>query len=160
MHVAPKGVMFYHPANMHDAREVDVSDDDTDGATEPCKFKDKCTAKGCKASHPFPCRFGLACRSLSQQAGAGAGGGGAAAPVTCKWVHPSPDSVVPLGDAFPLNTACKFSALCTNKKCMFAHPHGRATRAVRPPKQLKLTRSLNLEPLDEPVAIELPMPGE
>ena len=59
----------------------------------------------------------------------------------------------PLGDAFPLNTACKFGVACTNKVCHFAHPNGRAA-VDRVPKQLFVTHTLDLDPLDEPKPLD------
>ena len=139
--LTPQGLVFFNPKDILETRVVVEGDDDGDGQ-ESCKFKEKCTNTDCKYSHNFPCRFGVGCRDKAK----------------CKLLHPDLSSVVPLGAAYPLNTACKYNAACTAKGCTFAHPIGRMGRIERAQKKIFATHNQDLTPLDSgPVPIEIGM---
>ena len=135
--VTPLGCVFYKRGEVHDAV---VEQDESKPNIPTCRDGASCATSNCRFAHPYPCRFGLGCRGL---------GNG-----SCKLVHPSPDSVVPLGSDFPLSQACKFGSGCSNAKCHFAHPSGRV-KIRRVPFCLPVTHSLDLQKLDKPLALDL-----
>jgi hypothetical protein len=137
----PQGLVFFDPEELHEVRTaIDVV---AEGTRKPCKFQGNCTNNSCKYSHPFACRFGVKCRNRLNG--------------ECKFLHPDPSSVVPLGDEYPLNQECKYSTACTNKGCHFAHPCGRLSRsAPRVQKLLYATHNPDLSPIvNGPVALDL-----
>jgi hypothetical protein len=140
----PQGLIFFDPQELHEVRVTSEggggpSGGDTTAAE--CKFKGSCTNRTCKYSHPFACRFGTQCKD----------------PDGCKFRHPDPSSVVPLGDTFPLSRECKYSVACTQKGCHFAHPKGRLGRSSpRVQKALFATHNPDLTPLaGGPVAVDM-----
>jgi hypothetical protein len=60
---------------------------------EPCKYANGCTKADCVYAHPFVCGFGTTCR----HAIAGRG----TPERRCKFLHPTVDSVVPIGPDYP-----------------------------------------------------------
>ena len=134
----PQGLVFFDPEEVHDVRAAANGE-------EECKFKGNCTNASCTHGHPFACQFGVKCKNHVAAAG------------TCKFLHPDPSSVVPLGDAYPLNQECKYSTACTNKGCHFAHSRGRVCRNVqRAQKFLFATHNPDLSLIaGGPVALDL-----
>ena len=156
------GLVFYNPTEIMSARVTSTTAHGAERAT--CRFGAKCTKATCKYAHPVPCRFGVKCRSLGAGSGGGGGGGGsggggaagaAGAPAPCKFLHPDPQSVVPLGAAHPLNIECKYGPGCTSKKCHYAHSRGRGAKPTRTERQVLATHDFDLSPLPVPVALDL-----
>lgn len=129
------GIAFYDPTEMSDLLTTTSEEEKKD----PCRYGSRCTNKACAFPHPFACFYGVDCKKAA----------------VCKFLHPHPDSVIPLGSAFPLSQACKYGTSCSNRKCKFAHPQGRV-RLERKQKQVYLTHDLDLNELavPKPLAME------
>ena len=136
--VSGHGLVFFDKTELHDCM---VQPSAAPG--DDCRFGARCTNSACKHAHPFACRFGVLCKKQ------GAG---------CRFLHPEPSSVVPVGKTYPRSQACKYGAACTNTTCHFAHPVGRVS-VGRVPKQLWCTHSAaDLSPLPAPRPLPLAMP--
>ncbi len=176
MFATERGVVFFDPHEMHEVMVTDRS------GLKPCRFGNRCTKKKCQDGHKFPCKHGVKCRARAhggRQNKVAAKSPGLLANIlgltmralcrlvlfrpsqgrhdVCKFLHPSEDSVVPLGSKFPLNTECKFGTSCTDRKCRFAHPKGRV-KITRVFNNLKYTHAPDLELLDKTVDLRLTPP--
>jgi len=135
MFVVPQGIIFYDPKEIEEIRG------DTN-AKLVCKYKNNCTNEQCKFSHKFVCAHGTCCRNK----------------LNCKFLHPEPSSVVPIGKSYPMDRECKYKTSCTNKKCSFAHPKGRMS-IPRETVQVFITHELNLTKKEQPIALPLDIPA-
>jgi hypothetical protein len=88
------------------------------------------------------CRFGVGCREKDSG--------------KCAFLHPTPESVVPLGQHYPTNRECRYGTSCTAKNCMFAHPTGRVAPQREQVHVLATHSAETLERLSEPRVLELP----
>lgn len=82
MFASPSGVVFFDPSEVRDTRVLPGT---VLGGAKLCKFGNGCSADGCPDVHAFVCARGAGC------AGQGPRG------QLCKFLHPAPESVVPLG---------------------------------------------------------------
>lgn len=135
MFITPFGIVFYDSRDLCDSRILPGTD-----LADECKFGVACTKAGCVYAHPFVCPWGLGCRNLPTN--------------KCKLMHPTSDSVVPLGTTFPLNQQCRYNCSCSNSICMYAHPQGRLT-IQRQAARIFVTHSLTLETLSTPIEIPI-----
>jgi hypothetical protein len=142
MFATPSGVVFYDPTEIRETRVLPGTEV---GGAKLCKFGNGCRADECTSVHAFVCARGAACE--------GGGGGGKG----CKFLHPSADSVTPLGREYPANKECKYKVACTNKTCGFAHPFGRMP-VPRETARVWITHTLELEELAAPVPLPLDVP--
>jgi hypothetical protein len=155
---SPQGLVFYDPTLVQSV--FDYGEDNVE-----CKFKAACSKSDCSFAHPFPCKYGASCRSLASVGRTSSGSSGSNSSSSsgsskCKFQHPDLSSVVPLGQTYPLNQACKFGPGCTNKTCHFAHPLGRGARAARVLRTVRATHMPDLTPLPGgPSSLNLGMEG-
>lgn len=141
--VTPLGVAFFDATELREARVLP----DTHLA-EPCKYANGCTKADCVYAHPFVCGFGTMCRHASA---------GRGPERRCKFLHPTVDSVVPIGPDYPLNQECRYKTSCSNRTCQFAHPRGCMT-VPRSMARVFATHSPTLEELKAPVELPATMP--
>jgi hypothetical protein len=136
-----KGVVFFDPTEIRDTKVIPGIDD----SKVPCKYRNGCKNENCKKLHAFVCSLGVKCPSISDGS------------TFCKFYHPDANSVVPLGDTYPLNVACKYNSECSSKKCGFAHPLGRFSQKREAAKVL-VTHTHKLEKLEVPIPLQLDIP--
>lgn len=142
----PLGLVFFDRTETLDARVLPGTD-----MAETCKFGNGCTKADCAYAHPFVCRYGTACRHLAAAATKKMGKPSATG-VVCKFLHPSPSSVIPRGSEYPLTQECRYGTACSNATCHFAHPQGRLT-VQRQPTRVMVTHTATLEELETPIEI-------
>ncbi len=141
MFLTSQGVIFFDPTEIRDTKVIPGIDD----SKQQCKYGKICNNEKCKNSHPFVCSLGVTCSSLIE--------GGP----FCKFYHPDADSIVPLGETYPLNQVCKYGCDCSGKKCGFAHPLGRYSHK-RENAAVLITHSHNLQKLETPIPLKLDIP--
>lgn len=130
MFATSEGICFYNPEDIYDTK-VGPSGKDA------CRFKQSCTKDKCSYGHDFACKEGVKCSNKS-----------------CKYLHPQPESVIPLQAGSKLAKACKYGTGCSNKKCDYAHPLGKL-RATLKNRKFFYTHSMDLHRLQQSAEVEM-----